>query len=178
MMIIGFVISVIMLTFAMINDFKSNTIKNIIPLTGLIGGIVLSIFTKNSLLISVATCIAFFIVLFYIPRKIGITEFIGAGDIKLYMALTFLLGTKFSIYTFLYSIVIGTIFLLVINFKRFKNIYFNILSFFVVNKQSTAKIIDNNKANIFSPYIFIGTILTFVQYMVLKNDWLFNILFA
>lgn len=169
--VLGFLFTIIMLFFAIKNDLKNNTIKNIIPFLGLIIGVILSIF-NNNLFINVIICFLFFFLLFAIPRLIGITEFMGAGDIKLYMAITFLMGYKFSIYSFIYSIFVGLIFLSILNIKRIKEVFFNIGLFFVSDKKEMANIIDNKKANVFSPYILIGTIITFIQIYILKNDWL------
>lgn len=174
-MFIEFTLTTIMLIFAMINDFKSNTIKNIIPSIGIILGFICSFFLNdNSIPFIILTCIIYFLLLFYLPRAIGITEFLGAGDIKIYMAITFLMGYKFSLYSFIYSIFIGCIFLIILNIKRTKDISMNIFSFFALSKENTSKIIDNKKANIFSPYIFIGSIVTYIQLFIMQNDWLFE----
>lgn len=163
-----------MLIFAIKNDLKDNSIKNIIPLIGSVLGGILTIFNSNNLIISIITCIILFFVLFAIPRMLNITEFMGAGDIKIYMAIILLMGYKFGIYSFIYSIFIGMFFLLILNANRFKEIFQNIFIFIHTDKQISAKIIDSKKANIFSPYILIGVLITFLQIYILKNDWLFE----
>lgn len=173
---ISFILTIIMLIFAMINDVKNNSIKNIIPFLGGISGLVLSFFNKNNIFINLIICFLFFFLLFAIPRMIGITEFMGAGDIKIYMAIILLMGYTFGIYVFIYSIFMGSIFLLILNFRRFKEIFQNVYSFFKIDKKVTTKIIDSKNPNIFSPYIFIGTIIAYVQLCVIENNWLFEII--
>lgn len=173
---INFILSSLMLVFAIKNDIKDNSIKNIIPFCGGLLGIVLSFFYPNNLLINIITCFLFFLFLFAIPRLVGITEFMGAGDIKIYMALILLMGYKVGVYTFIYSIFIGAIFLLILNFKRLKDIFQNVYSFFKIDKKITTKIIDSKKPNIFSPYIFIGVIVAYIQIYIYEYNWLFEMI--
>lgn len=175
---ISIFITILMMVFAIKNDIKDNSIKNVIPAIGCLCGIILSIFTIsfNNIAINLLVCVLFFFLLFAIPRIVGITEFMGAGDIKIYMAIILLMGYKFGIYCFIYSIFIGSIFLLILNISRLNEIFKNIFLFFKTNKQAIAKVIDTKKPNIFSPYILLGVIISYIQIYSIKNDWLFEMI--
>lgn len=170
--------TILMMIIAMINDIKSNTIKNIIPLTGIFIGIITSLFiNKQNLLIVIFTCVLYFLLLYYLPKKNNINEFMGAGDIKLFFAITFLMGFYFSIYTLLYSIFAGCIGLILLNIKRIKQIFFNTLLFFNLskdNRKGLTKVIDSQVPNIYSVYILIGVIITYIQLYYFNNNWLFD----
>lgn len=176
-MILEFSIMLIMMIFATINDLKNKNIKNIIPMCGILVGLILSFFNKNNILYDFIASFVYFFLLFYIPRSLNVKEFLGAGDIKLYIAITFLMGTKYSIYTFIYSIFIGCFCLLVINLKRIKEIIQNVSIFFLVDKQTTSKIIDKGNPNIFAIYILISSIIVYIQLFIFNNDWIFKNIF-
>lgn len=167
---IRFIIAIVMLSIATINDYKERKVKNIIPAIMIVLGIIANIFLYQdvNLLHSLLISFLYFFSLFFIPRLFHINEFMGAGDIKLLMATSFLLGWKFSLYTFLYSVIIGSIILVILNLRRIREIGLNIAMFFI----SKGKwLIDEsqNKTNMFTTYILIGCILEFfIQY-----DWLF-----
>lgn len=167
---IRFIIAIVMLSIATINDYKERKVKNIIPAIMIVLGIIANIFLYQdvNLLHSLLISFLYFFSLFFIPRLFHINEFMGAGDIKLLMATSFLLGWKFSLYTFLYSVIIGSIILVILNLRRIREIGLNIGMFFI----SKGKwLIDEsqNKTNMFTTYILIGCILEFfIQY-----DWLF-----
>lgn len=170
-----FIILLGILLVALKTDLKSHLINNKLSLLGFVVGVILSLFNDPSnILISLIVSFIYFYILFYVPRRIGISEFIGAGDIKLYMVVAFIMGAKFSIYTFIYSILIGTPMLILLNFKRLKEISNNVCFFFMISKEDIKEKIDNQKANAFSPYILIGSIVTYVQLHIFINDWLFN----
>lgn len=167
---IRFIIAIVMLSIAAINDYKERKVKNIIPAIMIVLGIIANIFLYQdvNLLHSLLISFLYFFSLFFVPRLFHINEFMGAGDIKLLMATSFLLGWKFSLYTFLYSVIIGSIILVILNLRRIREIGLNIAMFFI----SKGKwLIDEsqNKTNMFTTYILIGCILEFfIQY-----DWLF-----
>jgi prepilin peptidase CpaA len=167
---IRFIIAIVMLSIATINDYKERKVKNIIPAIMIVLGIIANMFFYQdvNLLHSLLISFLYFFSLFFIPRLFHINEFMGAGDIKLLMATSFLLGWKFSLYTFLYSVIIGSIILVILNLRRIREIGLNIAMFFI----SKGKwLIDEsqNKTNMFTTYILIGCILEFfIQY-----DWLF-----
>lgn len=167
---IRFIIAIVMLSIATINDYKERKVKNIIPAIMIVLGIIANIFLYQdvNLLHSLLISFFYFFSLFFIPRLFHINEFMGAGDIKLLMATSFLLGWKFSLYTFLYSVIIGSIILVILNLRRIREVGLNIAMFFI----SKGKwLIDEsqNKTNMFTTYILIGCILEFfIQY-----DWLF-----
>ncbi len=167
---IRFIIAIVMLSFATINDYKERKVKNIIPAIMIVLGIIANMFFYQDVNLLYSSLISFlyFFSLFFIPRLFHINEFMGAGDIKLLMATSFLLGWKFSLYTFLYSVIIGSIILVILNLRRIREIGLNIAMFFI----SKGKwLIDEsqNKTNMFTTYILIGCILEFfIQY-----DWLF-----
>lgn len=167
---IRFIIAIAMLSIATINDYKERKVKNIIPAIMIVLGIIANMFFYQdvNLLHSLLISFVYFFSLFFIPRLFHINEFMGAGDIKLLMATSFLLGWKFSLYTFLYSVIIGSIILVILNLRRIREIGLNIAMFFI----SKGKwLIDEsqNKTNMFTTYILIGCILEFfIQY-----DWLF-----
>lgn len=167
---IRFIIAIVMLSIATINDYKERKVKNIIPAIMIVLGIIANMFLYQdvNLLHSLLISFLYFFSLFFIPRLFHINEFMGAGDIKLLMATSFLLGWKFSLYTFLYSVIIGSIILVILNLRRIREIGLNIAMFFI----SKGKwLIDEsqNKTNMFTTYILIGCILEFfIQY-----DWLF-----
>lgn len=167
---IRFIIAIVMLSIATINDYKERKVKNIIPAIMIVLGIIVNMFLYQdvNLLHSLLISFLYFFSLFFIPRLFHINEFMGAGDIKLLMATSFLLGWKFSLYTFLYSVIIGSIILVILNLRRIREIGLNIGMFFI----SKGKwLIDEsqNKTNMFTTYILIGCILEFfIQY-----DWLF-----
>lgn len=172
-MVIKVIITIVMLLFAIRNDVKDKLIKNKIPFWGGSIGIILSFIYPNQLIINLVVCILFFFCLFAIPRLIGISEFMGAGDIKIYMAITLLLGYEYGVYSFIYSIFVGVIVLIILNLNRLKEVFQNIFLFFNSNKKSMAKLIDSKDSNIFSPYILIGVIITFIQMFIFQNNWLF-----
>ena len=167
---IRFIIAIVMLSIATINDYRERKVKNIIPAIMIVLGIIVNMFFYQdvNLLHSLLISFVYFFSLFFIPRLFHINEFMGAGDIKLLMATSFLLGWKFSLYTFLYSVIIGSIILVILNLRRIREIGLNIAMFFI----SKGKwLIDEsqNKTNMFTTYILIGCILEFfIQY-----DWLF-----
>ena len=165
---IRFIVLIIITACATINDIMTKKIKNIIPVLGIIAGIILNIITKEiNLFYSIILACAYFFFLFFLPRIFGIKEFLGAGDVKIYMMISFLMGWKFSIYTFIYSIFLGTIFLMLLNFKRIKSIYNNIFLFFSLKNKSIINEVKE-KTNIFTPYILMGCILSYL----IKCDWL------
>lgn len=172
---INFGIGLILLVISTIMDIRKRTIKNIIPLIGIILGLIMSIlFSEVSIFESIIVTVIYFLLLFCLPRMLGAAEFIGAGDIKLYMAVSFLMGWKFSFYTLIFSLLIGTVFLIIINFKRIKNIVFNVLLFFNSNKESKNIIkneIEKQETNAFAPYILLGYITTFI-YTYLGYDFI------
>jgi Flp pilus assembly protein protease CpaA len=96
----------------------------------------------------------------------------GAGDIKLYIAISFLLGWKFSLYTFLYSIIVGAIILIILNLRRIKEISLNVTMFFI-NKGKWQIDESQEKTNMFTIYILVSCI---IQYFI-RYDWLFLDLF-
>ena len=167
---IRFIIAIVMLSIATINDYKERKVKNIIPAIMIVLGIIANMFLYQdvNLLHSLLISFLYFFSLFFIPRLFHINEFMGAGDIKLLMATSFILGWKFSLYTFLYSVIIGSIILVILNLRRIREIGLNIAMFFI----SKGKwLIDEsqNKTNMFTTYILIGCIIEFfIQY-----DWLF-----
>lgn len=171
---INFILSLIMLIFASINDFRSKTIKNIIPFSFMIIAIVLNMFTHSvNMFYSFIACILMFLFLFAVPRKLNIVDFMGAGDIKLYMVIALFMGWKFSFYCILYSGIVGSIILIIINYKRYYEIVMNV--FFFLSKFGKWKINEESKKkDIFSPFILIGTITTYYIFIVLNNDWIFK----
>ena len=154
-----------MLILATINDIISRKIKNIIPFSFMIIGLII-----NSPTQSFFSCImsaALFFVLYAIPNIIGINEFMGAGDVKLYMAMSYLMGWHFTLYAFVYSIFIGAFILGIINFKRIleisKNVYYYLTSkgkWHIDEKQE--------KTNIFAPYILLGAI----AHQLININWI------
>lgn len=167
---IRFIIAIVMLSIATINDYKERKVKNIIPAIMIVLGIIANMFLYQdvNLLHSLLISFLYFFSLFFIPRLFHINEFMGAGDIKLLMATSFLLGWKFSLYTFLYSVIIGSIILVILNLRRIREIGLNIAMFFI-NKGKWLIDESQNKTNMFTTYILIGCILEFfIQY-----DWLF-----
>lgn len=171
-----FLILIIITLFAVYTDYKTHTIKNKLCGLGMLLGIILSFFNDTNCLISLCVCICYFILLFYIPRKMEITEFIGAGDIKLYMVITLLMGYKFSIYTFVYATILGALFISLLNIKRIRDILDNVNFFFLIDKKLIKDKIDSQKSNIFSPYILIAILITYFQIFILNNDWLFQMI--
>ncbi|QUH22021.1 prepilin peptidase [Alkaliphilus sp. B6464] len=165
----NFILVITMMILAVINDFKTRQIKNFIPLIFVIIGTIYSVVNNPlNLVYSFATSILLFIVLFYIPRKFNINEFLGAGDIKIYMAITFLMGWNFTLYTFVYSIFIGTIFLILLNFKRLKSILYNAFFFFTFKGKWEIEE-KQEQTNIFTPYILIGVLMAYY----IKAQWIF-----
>lgn len=162
---IKFMLVVILMIFALVNDFRTKKIKNIIPLIGITMGVIITLITNPfDLLYSFILSFVYFFALFFIPRIFNIENFLGAGDIKLYIAISFIYGWSFSLNTFLYSIGVGFAILLILNIKRIKEILSNVLMFFVFKgKWKFEK--AQKKVNIFTPYIFIGCILAhFINY--------------
>ena len=96
----------------------------------------------------------------------------GAGDIKLYMAISFLLGWQFSFYTFLYSLIVGIVILIILNLRRIKEIGLNVSMFFM-NKGKWEIDESQEKTNMFTIYILIGCIM---EYLI-HYDWLLSNLF-
>lgn len=165
---IRFVITVVMLIVSIVNDYRNRKIKNIIPLTGIVLGIILNLFYKDTnILLSLLISAIYFIFLYFIPHSFNINEVMGAGDIKLYMAISFLMGWKFSIYSFIYSIGIGAVLLCILNYKRIKEILINTGMFFITRGKWN---IDESqeRTNIFTPYILLGCILE----QILQYNWL------
>lgn len=174
--LIQFYVVILMMIFAVINDVRTKQIKNIIPSSFFIISIILNIFFKNiNFLYSFLLSLSYFIILYYIPKSFNIEDFMGAGDIKLYMVISFLLGWKSSIYIFIYSIILGSLLILILNISRLKNISLNVTLFFsgVLSGSENKVFFDENKLekNIFSPYILLGVIVFFLY----RVDWLSNI---
>lgn len=171
---ISFVFTLIMLMFAVINDIKTKTIKNIIPMSFLLIGIIFNIFIHNAnIVLSIIISFLYFFLLYYIPKSVNIHEFMGAGDIKIYMVISFLMGWKFSLYSFVYSIFIGAVILLLLNIKRYKEVGFNAFMFLTRRGKWEIKE-EEHKTNIFSPYILIGVVVTYYTLVCLNNDWIFQ----
>ena len=127
---IRFIFMIAMLSIAVINDYKKRQIKNIIPLIMIVAGVATNFYYKDiNLLHSFVLSVLYFFFLFFIPRLFHIKEFMGAGDIKLYMAISFISGWKFSLYAFLYSLIIGVIILIILNLRRIKEIGLNVTMF-------------------------------------------------
>lgn len=167
---IRFIILVMIMIISVINDYKTRRIKNVVPTIMIITGIGLNfIYQDINILFSLLISIAYFICLFFIPRVFRINEFMGAGDIKLYMAISFLMGWKFSLYVFLYSIFIGAIILLILNLRRVREIGLNIIMFFALRGKWE---IDEaqEKTNMFTVYILIGCLIEYFFHY----DWLFE----
>lgn len=165
---IRFILVVVMLVLAIINDYRSRKIKNVIPFSAILVGIVLNLFYKDiNMLFSLFISIAYFFFLYFIPRTFRINEFMGAGDIKLYMAVSFLMGWKFSLYSFLYSIAVGAVILFLLNLRRVREIVLNTVMFFFFRGKWE---IDESeeKTNMFTPYILAGCVLQYI----LQYDWL------
>ena len=172
---IRFIIAVIMLTVAVINDYKKRKVKNVIPAIMIILGIATNIFYCRdvNLLHSLLISVLYFFCLFFIPRVFHINEFMGAGDIKLLMAISFLLGWKFSLYTFLYSVMIGTVILMILNLRRAKEIGLNVLMFFM-SKGKWYIDESQEKTNMFTIYILIGCVMEFfIQYDLIGCSCMF-----
>lgn len=155
----------IMLIMATINDIVNRKIKNIIPLAFIVLGVILN--GPESSLKALGISAIFFMVLYAFPNMIGMKEFMGAGDVKLYMATAFMMGWHFTLYTFIYSIFIGAFFLSVINYKRiyeiFKNVYYYMSSkgkWHIDEKQENT--------NIFAPYILLGAL----SHYLLAINWI------
>lgn len=164
----NFALTIILVCLSIINDFKTRKIKNIIPFTFIIIGIIYSIITNPiNIFYSFITSFVLFYTLYYIPRKVNIKEFMGAGDIKIYIAICFLMGWKFTLYTFIYSVFVGAVFLILLNFKRIKKILINVFFFFhFKGKWHITEKFENT--NIFSPYILIGLL---IHYFI-KIEWI------
>lgn len=167
-----FILLLFFLSLAIINDYRERKIKNIIPLSMILTGIGFSLYFQDiNLLHSFIISLAFFFFLFFLPRAFNIQEMMGAGDVKLYMGISFLLGWKFSLYAFIYSIFIGVIGLIIINIKRIKEISINIMMFFL--KKGKWSIDESQeKTNMFAVYIFLGCMVEFIVH----RDWIFQIL--
>lgn len=155
----------LMLVLATINDVINRKIKNIIPMTFIIIGLFTSKPTES--IFALLFSIALFIVLYAIPKTIGINEFMGAGDVKLYMAISFIMGWHFTLYTLIYSIFIGMFFLLIINAKRIKEIIKNVY-YYTATKGKWHIDEKQEKTNIFAPYILLGAILQYI----LQINWI------
>ena len=173
-----FVLTFLMLILAVTNDIRSKKIKNIIPFSFMIIGIIINLINNDiNLFYSLILNIIYFTVLFAIPRIINVTEFLGAGDIKIYMAISFLLGSKFSFYTFLNSLFIGSVLLTILNIKRIKEVFMNLYYFYILQDTDVVEsMLKWEHANIFSPYILLGAIATFVHLVVFNISYLENIL--
>jgi Flp pilus assembly protein protease CpaA len=171
-MIVETILTVVMLIVSIYSDRKTNLIKNVIPLTGIILGFVCSMFNNNNIIHSFLMGLVLFLLLFFIPRLLHLNEFMGAGDVKLFMAITFLMGSKVLVYTFLYFAFIGCACLLVLNRRRIDYIFMNVFHLFK-NRKLYSEVIDSQSPNILSPYIFLGFIAAYIQLFILNNDWLF-----
>lgn len=166
---IRFIYMLLLLIWAVVNDYKNRTIKNVIPLCMAVSGILLNFYYKDiNLLFSLLLSVVYFIFLFFVPRLFHINEFMGAGDIKLYMAISFLMGWKFSFYSFVYSVLIGAVILCILNLRRLKEIGFNVTMFFLRRGKWTMDEAEE-KTNMFTPYILIGCVLEYF----LQSNWLF-----
>ena len=174
-MIIETSLTTIMLIVAMYSDKKTNLIKNVIPLTGIILGCICSFFNNNNIIYSFLMSLLVFLLLFFIPRLLHLNEFMGAGDVKIFMAIAFLMGNKILVYTFIYFAFVGCACLLVLNRKRIEYIFMNVFHLFK-NRKLYSEVIDEQSPNILSPYIFLGFIITYVQLFILNNDWLFTMI--
>lgn len=174
-MILEAIITLIMLLFAVRNDLRTKKIKNVIPFSGIILGTLLSLFNGNNIKISLFVSFMYFFVLFFLPRFLSINDFLGAGDIKIYMAITMLMGYKVSIYTFTYSMGIACVCLLALNIKRIKTILTNIL-LFLRHRKVYSKVIESYEPSSISPYILAGFIPAYIQFIICANDWLFILL--
>lgn len=174
-MVVESIITLIMLLLAMYSDIKTHLIKNVVPLTGIILGCICSLFNHNNILYSFLTSVMLFIILFFIPRLLKLNEFMGAGDIKIFMAISFIMGPKILLYTFVYFAFIGFPCLLFLNRKRIDYVFMNTIHVFK-NRKLYSEIIDNQTPNIFSPYILVGFIVTYIQLFILNNDWMFKMI--
>lgn len=169
------IIAIVLLAVAVINDYKQRTVKNVIPAIMIASGIIINIFIIKhdvNLLYSLLASVLYFFCLFFLPRLFHINEFMGAGDIKLFIGLSFLLGWKYSAYTFIYSLIVGSIMLIILNLRRIKEIGFNVIMFFM-HKGKWEIDESQEKTNMFTIYILIGLIMQFI----INCDWLFPNLF-
>jgi len=161
----AFVSTVIMLVIATINDLISRKIKNIIPVTFILIGLFMN--TPEDSLKALLFSIVLFIILFAVPRTLKINEFMGAGDIKLYMAVSFIMGWHFTLYAFTYSIFAGAVILPLLNIKRLKEIVKN-LYYYITSKGKWNISEAQENTNIFAPFILIGAIL----HHLLQINWI------
>lgn len=172
---IRFIIAIVLLIIAVINDYKKRTVKNVIPVIMIASGIIINIFIIKhdvNLLYSLLASALYFFCLFFLPRLFHINEFMGAGDIKLLIGISFLLGWKYSAYAFIYSLAVGSIMLIILNLRRIKEIGFNVVMFFM-HKGKWEIDESQEKTNMFTIYILVGLIMQFI----INCDWLFPNLF-
>lgn len=134
---------------AMIIDYKTRIIPNILILSALGSGTLILIlefiFTREAFLTSLIMSIAGLIscvVLFYVLSRLT-KDGMGMGDVKLISAMGFLLGLSYTLYAVLFSLMICTVVSIVLLFGKKK---------------------DKNDSIPFGPFMFFGYILMFILF--------------
>lgn len=146
----------IVLTIASIWDIKTFKIPNALVFSSMVLGICLSFFENgfNGMFISLLSIVIIFVI--FLP--IWIFKIMGAGDIKLYMAISSFLGWKMTLSISYYSIIIGA--LMFMFFIHPKRIYSMFKEFFFLIFYKIPLLSDGNKRKLqFSVPIFIAFIL-------------------
>lgn len=150
---------------AAVFDIRTGKIPNQLTFPAIIAGIIFSCFVSpiSAVLIDCGVIIAWFF--------LGMTNFMGLGDIKLVMALTAWIGWKPTIFSFIFSILCLCVYAAVINPLE-TGIYVGNwkqrlrLRKIPVNKKSTKYK--------FAPFMLIGTtfyMLCCSQYSLLPINW-------
>jgi len=139
-------------------DIKDRRILNVITLPAIVLGLVLNLIVGDTilsgLLFSIYGIMLGFIILF-IPYIMG---GIGAGDVKLLMAIGALMGPRFTFYTAIYMGLIGGV-LAAFQLIKAKRLIFTIKKILYLNK------VDNDEFENTIPYgvaITLGAVLTYI----------------
>lgn len=165
-MIIKLILLFIVTAISAYTDAKENKIKNKLLLPILILGILSSVITGgfNGLLDSIIGIVLPFFALYILYAL----NMFGAGDVKLFCTIGAIMGYKFVINNFIYSILVGgivAVFVLIFSKKfitNMKNFFIYIGSIFLTKNIVAYGENDSSRKLPFAIIIFIGTILQLV----------------
>jgi len=105
--VIRTILLVVLMVRALYDDIQNRKIRNILTLPAFISGIIIEI-VQNSLAGSVMI-VKELLVMFAIVFVLYVLQFFGAGDAKLLLAITAIMGLTFAVGVTIYAIMIGAI---------------------------------------------------------------------
>ncbi|MFW6046384.1 MAG: prepilin peptidase [Candidatus Woesearchaeota archaeon] len=152
----------IFLLIASITDLKKTKVKNKLIVLGFIYAIIQP-FVFNiefNIYFAILSAILYFLILFFIPSAIGLNPFMHAGDVKLFMVLSLVLGWKHTLLIFAISIFISLVYVMIFQNKKFKDAVINL---HISYKFKTFSFVNESRNKIlFAIYIFIAYLFSII----------------